>query len=165
MRFLFVALVLGAGLLAWAWAGAAGPPPAAWRADRPRPASGGSAVFRSVEGAVTPVVGELGPEDRERLRAVVARALTLTAAVPVFALLVSSAVFAGLFVRESARTALRFSSPTWSYVGKRLGSVALVLSLVLPVLPEPVPAWACYAAVLLLAFGVALYVANLPTKL
>jgi hypothetical protein len=84
---------------------------------------------------------------------------------PVVGLATVSATLAGLIVRESARFALRFSSPTLNYLGKRLAATALVAGLALPVLPVAVPPWTTYLAGFLFAMGVGTYVANLPVKL
>jgi len=81
-----------------------------------------------------------------------------------FALATSAAILAGLVVRESSRTALRFSSPTWNYIGKRIAALALV-GFALPLLPLDVPAWSPYVLGLIFALGVSTYVANLPIKL
>jgi hypothetical protein len=122
-------------------------------------------LARGVLRAVRSVAGDVSARAEARVVAVADRLLVLWAAAPVVLLLLSAAVVAGLVVRESARDALRFSSPTWNYIGKRLAAVALVAALVLPLLPWSVPPGAWYGSVLGVSLGVGLYVANLPIKL
>jgi hypothetical protein len=105
-----------------------------------------------------------GPSNRP-VRAALARVLITGSVLPVLALVTSSAILAGLIVRESARFALRFSSPTLNFLGKRLAAVSLVAGLTLPVFPASVPPWSLYVLGFLFVLGVGTYVANLPVKL
>jgi len=165
MRFLAVVAVVGAGLVAWTWGTAGEDAPAAWHVERRVAEHVPALLARQALRAARPVVGSASACAEARVVAVADRLLVLWAAAPVVLLLLSTGVVAGLVVRESARDALRFSSPTWNFVGKRLAAVALVAALVLPLLPWSVPPGAWYGSVLLVSLGVGLYVANLPVKL
>jgi len=168
MKFLLILLVVAAGILAWAWWARPGSSGSAWIVDRP-PSE--TAIDRLAD-VVSEPFRFLGIELEVResspglaVRAALARVVIAWRIVPVFALVTTSAILAGLIVRESARFALRFSSPTLNYLGKRLAAVALVAGLTLPILPAGVPPWSIYVSGILFAIGVGTYVANLPVKL
>jgi hypothetical protein len=168
MRFLLILLVVAMGILAWAWwvrphaAGASWiveDPPSEARLDRLAALVSEPARFLGIDLEVR----ESSP--RRAVRAALARVVIAWRIVPVLVLVTTSAILAGLIVRESARFALRFSSPTLNFLGKRLAAVALVGSLALPILPAGVPPWSLYVLGVLFAMGVGTYVANLPVKL
>ncbi len=168
MRFLLFISVLGVGALMAAWAS---PSPArdgtgSWTVRcSPREEAVTARLARELLKAIEPIVGPLFDSYSPNLADAFMRGLIGMRAMPLVALAVSAAVLAGLVVRESARLALRFSSPTWNFVGKRLAALAAVALVILPLLPAPVPAWACCVAVALIALGIGLYVANLPVRL
>jgi hypothetical protein len=166
LRFLLILLVVAIGILAWAWWARPHAVTASWIVKAPPSEAD---LGRLMEIAMGPAqflgIGLAGEGSGEVFRAALARVVIVWRIVPVLALVTTSAILAGLIVRESARFALRFSSPTLNYLGKRLAAVALVAGLTLPVLPASVPPWSLYVLGILFAMGVGTYVANLPVKL
>jgi hypothetical protein len=168
MRFLLILLVVAVGILAWTWwvrpdvvgdSWIVKHPPSEARLDRLAALVSKPARFLGIDLEVRE------SNSSKAVRAALARVVIAWRIVPVLSLFTTSAILAGLIVRESARFALRFSSPTLNYLGKRLAAVALVAGLSLPVLPASVPPWSLYVLGILFAIGVGTYVANLPVKL
>lgn len=168
MRFLVILVVLAVACLALSWS--SGPPTltagASWRIGDP--ALAGRLTRRAADlakslGLTADVIGVR--VRATELEAALLRTLTLQRATFLFALGSSAAILAGLAMRESARATLRFASPTWNYLGKRLSATALVAAVTVPLLPFEAPAWILYVAFLGCASGLTLYVANLPVKL
>ena len=166
MRFLLILLVVAMGVLAWAWWAGPHATGASWIVKHP-PSEAMLDRLAALVSAPDRFLGVdlAGKESEKAFRAALARVVIVWRIVPVLALVTASAVLAGLIVRESARFALRFSSPTLNYLGKRLAAVALVAGLTLPILPASVPPWSLYFLGVLFAMGVGTYVANLPVKL
>lgn len=166
MRFLLILMVMAVAVVVGAWwvrPDASGSP---WIVDRPPSEAGLEQLEWTIAGSARFIGFDfLGRGSRQSFREALARAVVAGRVLPVLALVTTSAVLAGLIVRESARFALRFSSPTLNYLGKRLAAASLVAGLTLPVLPACVPPWSLYVLGILFALGVGTYVANLPVKL
>ena len=168
MRFLLILVFVSLGILAWAWWARLHASGSVWIVELPP----SEAVLDRLAATVSEPTRFLGIDltgretgPRKAVRAALARVVIAWRILPVLALVTVSAILAGLIVRESARFALRFSSPTLNYLGKRLAAVALVSGLTLPALPACVPPWSMYVSGILFAMGVGTYVANLPVKL
>jgi len=159
-------LVISVGILAWAWWARPQAAGSAWEVERPP----SEAALERLAVIFSEPARHLGVdlakrESHKAVLATLARVVVSWRTVPVLVLVTTSAILAGLIVRESARFALRFSSPTLNFLGKRLAAASLVAGLALPLLPAGVPPWSLYVSGILFAIGVGTYVANLPVKL
>jgi len=165
VRFLLILLAVSVAALAWSWSDVSGSPAMPWPVDVPVSAAVVDGFLRRILETARPILGEASREVGDHLRVALERLLVLSRTAPVIGFGISSAVLLGLVVRESSRMALRFSSPTWNYLGKRLAAVSAVALVALPALPAEIPFWVCVAAALGVCAGVGFYVGNLPVKL